>query len=63
MDAVALSANTRAALNNGGGDVAVNAMKMAANAEKAVVAVVEQAAEALRALPPVGQGQNVDKLA
>jgi hypothetical protein len=64
MDSVSLSANTRAALNNaGGGEMAVTAMKIAADADKAIVAVVEQAVEATKALPPQGQGQYVDKMA
>jgi hypothetical protein len=64
MDAVSLSANTRSALNNaGGGDMAVTAMKIAAQSDQAIVAVVEQAAEAIKALPPAGQGQFVDKRA
>jgi hypothetical protein len=61
MDAV--SSSTRSAINNAGGDMAISALKIAANAEKAVVAVVEQAVEAAQALPPPGQGQNVDKRA
>jgi hypothetical protein len=64
---VSLSANTRAAINiaDSGGQqaVAISALKVAADADKAVVAVVEQAAEALKAIPPAGQGQNVDRLA
>jgi hypothetical protein len=63
MDAVSLSSNTRAALNSAEGNAQVTALKIAANADKAIVAVVEQAVEATKALPPPGQGQNVDKLA
>jgi hypothetical protein len=62
MDAVSATANTRAALN--AGDVqqagAVNALKIAAQSEEAIVQVVEEAA---RAAPPEGQGNVVDKLA
>jgi NADPH:quinone reductase-like Zn-dependent oxidoreductase len=64
MDAVSLSANTRSALNNAGsGEVGVTALKIAAQADRAIVAVVEQAAEALKSIPPAGQGQYVDKRA
>jgi hypothetical protein len=63
MDSVSLSANTRAALNNAEGNLAVTALKIAQQSEQAIVAVVEQAVEATKALPPAGQGQNVDKLA
>jgi hypothetical protein len=64
MESVSLSTNTRAALNNaGGGEMGITAMKMAAEADRAIVAVVEQAAESLKALPPAGQGQYVDKTA
>jgi hypothetical protein len=64
---VSLSSNTRAALNalDAGGQqtAAISALKIAANADKAIVAVVEQSAEALKALAPAGQGRNVDRLA
>jgi hypothetical protein len=64
---VSLSSNTRAAINlaDSGGQqaVAISALKIAANADKAIVAVVEQAAEALQAIPASGQGQRVDRLA
>jgi hypothetical protein len=60
---VSLSANTRAALNASEGQqtAAVSALKIAANADKAIVAVIEQSAEALKAAAPAGQGQNVDR--
>ncbi len=61
MDGVSLTANTRAALNGAGGNAQVTALKMAAQSEKAIVAVVEQAAEAAKAAPPAGQGRYVDK--
>ncbi|MGL4636819.1 MAG: hypothetical protein ACRCWF_12625 [Beijerinckiaceae bacterium] len=64
---VSLSSNTRAALNalDSGGqqNMAVSALKMAANSDKAILAVVEQSAENLKALAPAGQGRNVDRLA
>jgi hypothetical protein len=63
MDAVSVSASTRAALNGAEGSAQVTALKIAADSEKAVVAVVEQAVEASKAAPPAGQGQHVDKLA
>jgi hypothetical protein len=60
---VSLSANTRAALNAGEGQqtAAVSALKIATNADRAIVAVIEQSAEALKATAPPGQGQNVDR--
>jgi hypothetical protein len=60
---VSLSANTRAALNASEGQqtAAISALKIAANADKAIVAVIEQSAEALKAAAPAGQGQNVDR--
>jgi hypothetical protein len=63
MDGISVSANTRAALNNADGNFAVTALKIAADSEKAIVAVLEQSAENLKALPPAGQGQLVDKTA
>jgi hypothetical protein len=64
---VSLSSNTRSALNalGGGGqqNIAISALKNAANVDKAIVAVLEQSAEALKAAAPAGQGANVDKLA
>jgi hypothetical protein len=64
---VSLSSNTRAAVNalDGGGqqNIAVSALKNAANAEKAIVAVLEQSAASLQAIAPAGQGGNVDRLA
>jgi hypothetical protein len=63
MDGVSLSANTRAALNSAESNVAVTALKIAAQSEQAIAAVVEQAVEASKALPPAGQGRNVDKYA
>jgi hypothetical protein len=62
MTDVSLSATTRAALN-GGGSAAISALKVAAESDRAIVAVVEQVAEAVKALPPPGQGQNVDRRA
>ncbi|MGL5117001.1 MAG: hypothetical protein ACRC7G_04210 [Beijerinckiaceae bacterium] len=67
MNDISLTANTRAALNLGEAGAsqgfAVAALKVAANADKAVVQIVEQAAESLRAIPPAGQGQQVDRSA
>jgi hypothetical protein len=63
MDGIATSANSRAALNSAEGNMQVTALKIAADADKAVVAVVEQAVEATKALPPPGQGRFVDKTA
>jgi secreted protein with Ig-like and vWFA domain len=67
MDSVSLSSSSRAALNVAGGEgvqgAAVSALKIAAQSEQAIVQVVQQAAEAQKALPQAGQGQNVDKLA
>jgi hypothetical protein len=63
MDGISLSANTRAALNGAEGGAAVTALKIAAQSERAVVAVVEQAAEAAKALAPPGQGALVDRSA
>jgi hypothetical protein len=62
MDGVSAAANTRAALNAGDGQQpgGLNALKIAAEAEKAVVKVVEETA---RAAPPEGQGRRVDKIA
>ena len=64
---VSLSSNTRAALNalgeGGQQTAAVSALKIAANADKAIVAVVEQAAEFLKAATTSGQGRLVDCLA
>jgi hypothetical protein len=61
MDGVSLSANTRLALNAGDGQPAnITALKLAAQAEQAIVKVVEEAA---RAAPPAGQGRLVDKVA
>ncbi len=62
MDGVSLSANTRSAINAEGG-ASITALKMAAQSEQAIVAVVEQVAEAAKAAAPAGQGQNVDRLA
>jgi hypothetical protein len=63
VDAVSLSANTRAALNSAEGNAGITALKIATDSEKAVVAVVEQAVESAKALAPAGQGQYVDKTA
>ena len=64
MDGVSLTANTRAALNGAEGQGAgIVALQIAAQAEKAVVQVVEQAAESAKAAAPEGQGRHVDKLA
>jgi hypothetical protein len=63
MDGVSLTANTRAALNGAEGGAAIVALKAAAQADRAVVAVVEQAVEASKASPPAGQGQLVDRRA
>lgn len=62
---VSLSANTRAALNSGEGQqtAAVSALKLAADADKAIVAVLEQSAQDIQSLPPTGQGQVVDRRA
>jgi hypothetical protein len=62
MDGVSLSSNTRAALNASEG-VSVTALKMAAQSEQAIVALVEQVAETAKAAAPAGQGQHVDRLA
>jgi hypothetical protein len=62
MDSVSLSANTRAALNGAQG-AGISALKIAAQSENAVVAVIEQAAEFAKANPPAGQGQYVDRTA
>jgi hypothetical protein len=65
MDGVALTSNTRAALNAGEGQqaVAISALKMAAQSEKAIVSMLETSAETLKAIAPAGQGANVDKVA
>jgi hypothetical protein len=60
---VSLSANTRAALNGAEGGAQVTALKIAAQSEKAVAAVLEQTVEAAKAQPPAGQGRYVDKSA
>ncbi len=63
---VSLSSNTRAAVNaldGGQQNVAISALKNAANADKAIVAVLEQSVETLKAIAPAGQGGNVDRLA
>jgi hypothetical protein len=57
---VSLSSNTRAALNASEG-FSVSALKIAAQSDQAIVAVVEQAAEIAKASAPAGQGQNVDR--
>ncbi len=62
MDSVSLSSNTRAALNAEGG-TSITALKMAAQSEQAIVAVVEAAAESAKAAAPAGQGRLVDKVA
>jgi hypothetical protein len=61
MDGVSLSSNTRAALNASGG-TSITALKIAAQSEQAIVALVEQVAETAKASAPAGQGQNVDRL-
>jgi len=63
MDGIS-TANTRAALNGADPSGAgVAALKAAAQAEKAIVQVVEQAVEqAARPPAPEGQGRNVDRL-
>jgi hypothetical protein len=63
MDSAAISANTRAALNASEGNASVAALKVAVQAEQAVVAVVAEAVETAKAVAPSGQGQNVDKYA
>ncbi len=60
MDGVSLSSNTRAALNGAEG-ASISALKIAAQSEQAIVAVVEQVAEAAKAAAPAGQGRNVDR--
>jgi hypothetical protein len=62
MDGISLSANTRAAINAEGG-ASISALKIAAQSERAIVAVVEQAAESAKAAAPAGQGQRVDRVA
>ena len=62
MDGVSLSANTRAALNGAEG-ASISALKIAAQSEQAIVAMVEEVAETAKAAAPQGQGQNVDKVA
>ncbi len=61
MDGISMSASTRAALNGADGQASISALKMAAQADKAIVQVVEQAAEAAKALAPEGQGRYVDR--
>jgi hypothetical protein len=65
MNDISLTANTRAALNLGetgaSQGIAIAALKAAANADKAIVQLVAQATESVKALPPVGQGQLVDR--
>jgi hypothetical protein len=61
MADISLSSNTRAALNASEG-VSVTALKIAAQSEQAIVALVEQVAETAKAAAPQGQGQNVDRL-
>lgn len=63
MDAASVSASTRAAINGAEGNQAITALKMAAQADKAIVAVIEEVAETAKALAPAGQGRNVDRLA
>jgi hypothetical protein len=60
---VSLSANTRAALNGAEGNAAVTALKIAADSEKAIAQVVQQAIEAAGPPPQAGQGGNVDRRA
>ena len=64
---VSLSSNTRAALNLAEAGVsqtaAISALKIAANADKAIVALIEQSAESIKAVAPAGQGGNVNRLA
>ena len=61
MDGISLSANTRAALNGADGQASVTAMKIAAQSEKAIVQVVEEAAGTAKAPAPEGQGRHVDR--
>lgn len=62
MDAISLSANTRAALNGADGQGAnITALKLAAQSEQAVVKVVEEAAASAKASAPEGQGRYVDR--
>jgi hypothetical protein len=65
MDGVALTSNTRAALNAGAGQqaLAVSALKIAAESERAIVSVLETSAAELKAIAPAGQGANVDRVA
>jgi len=63
MDGVSLTANTRAAINGADGGAAVAALKVAADQEKAILQVVQQAAETAKAPAPEGQGRYVDRLA
>lgn len=67
MSQVAATSNTRAALNLAEAGIsqtaAVSALKIAANADRAILQVVEASAESLKALPQAGQGRNVDRLA
>ncbi len=65
MDGIALTSNTRAALNAGEGQqaVAMTTLKMAAQSEKAIVAMLEASSEGLKAAVPAGQGANVDRIA
>ncbi len=63
MDGISLSANTRAALNGADGQASISALKIAAQADKAIVQVVEQASENAKALAPPGQGRYVDRTA
>jgi hypothetical protein len=63
MDGVSQSANTVAGLNGGGAqDRGVAALKMAAEADKAILQVVEQAAQSAKATNQEGQGRFVDRL-
>ena len=41
--------------------LALAAPSIAADADKAIVAVLQQSAETLKAAAPAGQGQNVDR--
>ena len=63
MDEITVTANTRAALNGADGQASMSALKLAAQAEQAVVEVVTQAAEQAKALAPEGQGRYVDRVA
>lgn len=63
MDSVSLSPAMRSALDassSGASDRAAISLKIAAQADQAIVQIVEESARALQAQLPPGQGRAVD---